>query len=608
MARTNGIDRRRAIVIVVAALKAVRQMNMLWLSVIHIRKIETMRAVILLAVALSAGSLFAEGQVIWQEGGVSIRDSTATPFGIDIVPDGSGGAILLWADDRWYPTTQEALYAQRIDSSGAKVWPDSAVSVCEPPELSDYPKSAADGAGGVVTCWEAAGTIGFRAQRLDGSGTRLWGDSSVLVFDTTTIELDLLYWEMCSDGRGGCVVVWVMNYYNDDSIVLRAQYMDSLGQLVWGARGRRIAREVALYGSVGAVGLGSQGFVFTWISDNGEICAKRLDAAGNEVWTASLCGGVSVLGYPVIVATDGGVLVCWTDMRNGDWDVYAQKLDPAGNSLWARNGVPVCRAEGQQGGPIFGADEWVRAAGLADGSALVAYSDRGRGRTAVSCQRLSADGHVMWDSTGAEAGRIVDRDTQFGRMRFGLVPDTAEGAIVTWPRYLPSDTSQIWAQHLNAAGSPCWGAGVCVSEFAQYNELPFLRTTTDAKCGVIGCWLDMRFDWPHWSVYAQRYGDGPTGLAESHATLPRAHQMICPNPVRSGFALEWPAGLDRSVAIFDASGRRVTTLLGSLSREGDMRADWNGRNSQGRRVPPGVYVCTLADGTGTLSQKVALTR
>jgi len=455
------------------------------------------------------------------------------------------------------------------------------------------------------------GDISLRAQRLDRNGTRPWADSSVVVFDTAGIELDLLHWGMCSDGRGGCVVLWTMVYYHGgDSIVLRAQYIDSLGQRVWGVRGRRIARDLVLYGSIGVASLGFQGFVFTWIRDNGDIYAQRLDTAGNTVWTVPVCSGVSVFGYPIIVRTDGGVLVCWTDMRNGDWDVYAQKLNLAGNPLWAQNGVPVCRAEGQQGGLADYSYNCVQAAGLRDGGALVAFSDRGRGSLAISCQRLSADGHMMWDSTGAEAGRIVDRDTLFAHMWFGLVPDTAGGAIVTWPKYPPNDSSQIWAQHLNAAGSRCWDTGSCISEYALRNDLPFFRTTTDAKNGVIGCWEDWRFGGPHASIYAQRYGDGPTGTAEAHANLPPATRLTCASPLRVGAAISLPQCGEQSVILdlFDASGRKVCRLW--QGRTALARAVcWPGTDESGKRLPAGVYVLRLAArGTTFASQSVTVVR
>ena len=73
-------------------------------------------------------------------------------------------------------------------------------------------------------------------------------------------------------------------------------------------------------------------------------------------------------GTPVCTATQaqsaptaasdgaGGVILAWTDLRDGNLDVYAQRLNAAGAALWAPDGVPVCTARGDQGTPSIAAD------------------------------------------------------------------------------------------------------------------------------------------------------------------------------------------------------------------------------------------------------------
>ena len=47
------------------------------------------------------------------------------------------------------------------------------------------------------------------------------------------------------------------------------------------------------------------------------------------------------------VIPDGGYFIIWEDARNanGNWDIYAQKYDKDGHSLWATNGVPVATGD-----------------------------------------------------------------------------------------------------------------------------------------------------------------------------------------------------------------------------------------------------------------------
>jgi hypothetical protein len=566
---------------------------------------------ILLAVALSAGSLFGHGQVFWQEDGVSIRDSTAG-VELGIVPDDSGGAIVVWSDLRRSHSIP-VVYSLRVDSSGTALWPDSGVPACLGITAAYLIGAAADGRGGAVLCWmEVLGAMPFQinAQRMSRNGTRCWGDNAMVVFDTAGSGFDIKRLAMCSDGQGGCVVVWDMEYYGDDSIVLRAQHVDSLGRLMWGEQGRRIARDLPVYGSFGVVDLGPYGFVFTWIRRNGEIYAQRVDTAGTAVWTVPVCSGPAVYGYPIITRLDTCVLVCWTDMRHGDWDVYAQKLNPAGSPIWAPNGVPVCRADGRQGGNVQEFVESLRAVAQPDGGAVVAFSDRGRGRTAVSCQRLSAAGEMMWDTTGVEAGRILDRDTVLGNLWFGLVADTSGGAIVTWSQFLSDNYWQIWAQRVNGAGTVCWDTGVAICGYGPYPDPPVLRTATDGKGGAIGCWRATRFVWPYWSVYGQRYGDAPVGLAESGLGRARAVLRTRPNPVRTAATISLPLCGERKATLdlFDACGRKVCCLWqGRATRPGTIH--WVRTDDSGRRVPAGVYVLRLvAGGKSVASELVTVVR
>jgi hypothetical protein len=297
-------------------------------------------------------------------------------------------------------------------------------------------------------------------------------------------------------------------------------------------------------------------------------------------------------------------------MRHGDWDVYAQKLNADGTPLWALNGVPVCCADGQQGGVVREYLESLRAVALPDRGTIVAFYDRGRGRSAISCQRLSADGEMLWDSTGVEAGRIMDRDSMFTELWFGLVADTCDGAIVTWPKQFPGGIWQVAAQRVNGAGAVCWDNGLSVCDYGPSSEPPMLRSASDAKGGAVGCWQDTRFGWFSWSVYAQRYGDAPVGLAESCLGQRGARLRVSSNPMRTGASISLPACGEREVTLdlFDACGRKVRRLWqGRAVRAAAVY--WARADDASRQEPAGVYVLRLMAGSVPVaSEQVTIVR
>jgi hypothetical protein len=86
----------------------------------------------------------------------------------------------------------------------------------------------------------------------------------------------------------------------------------------------------------------------------------------------------------------GGAIITWIDQRNGDWDVYAQRVSPYGELLWNPPGVPVVTALENQ----------IEVAATADGSggAIVVWvndtpslHDRD-----LHAQHVNASGSLSW--------------------------------------------------------------------------------------------------------------------------------------------------------------------------------------------------------------------
>ena len=69
----------------------------------------------------------------------------------------------------------------------------------------------------------------------------------------------------------------------------------------------------------------------------------------------------------IIPDGSGGAIITWMDDRGGNFDIYAQRLDADGNSLWTADGVPVCTATNTQGGPRIASDGW--------GGAIITWQD-----------------------------------------------------------------------------------------------------------------------------------------------------------------------------------------------------------------------------------------
>jgi hypothetical protein len=280
---------------------------------------------------------------------------------------------------------------------------------------------------------------------------------------------------------------------------------------------------------------GQGGAIIVWRDTrnfNQDIFAQRIDAYGKAMWTGN---GVPVCTYsgtqtdPVVVSDGaGGAIVAWTDDRSGD-DIYAQRLDSLGDTLWTGDGVPICTDANQQDTPVIIAD--------GAGGAVIAWRDfRGGSQSDVYAQRVLSNGTVYWDTDG-EAICTATNYQEAVRM----VSDGVGGVYFVWQDRRNGTDSDIWAQRVNPHGSPYWtvdGSPVCQESGWQY--LP--QVCEDGYGGFVVTWYDDRG--ADLDIYAQRVTTSTAklwtsgGEAICTASGDQDSQAIAPNG-NGGAIIAW---------------------------------------------------------------------
>jgi hypothetical protein len=87
-----------------------------------------------------------------------------------------------------------------------------------------------------------------------------------------------------------------------------------------------------------------------------------------------------------------------------------------------------------------------------------------------------------------------------------------------------------------------------------------------------------------------------------------------PNPFNPSTSIRYglPEPADVDLAVFDAAGRKIATLVSGMRNAGAQIAMWNGRDAGGSQVPSGLYLCVMrARNNGrihTASIRMILTR
>ena len=284
----------------------------------------------------------------WQVDGEAVCTAAWDQQYPRLISDGASGAIIAWHDSRngYSPD----IYAQRLDAGGSVKWTTNGVAVCTTAAGQYYPRLVSDSGGGAIITWQDyrnGGSLDIYAQQLDASGTAKWAVSGVAVCTATG---DQWYPRLISDGAGGAIIAWE-DYREHDSHVY-AQRVDASGSVTWPVDGVAVCSTAGKQSSPQMISDGTGGAVIAWESYNNgdyDIYAQRLDAGGAIKWGVNGVAICTASGYQLIphVICDGagGAIIVWQDRRSGPDCIYAQRVDANGVVKWAANGVLVCAAD-----------------------------------------------------------------------------------------------------------------------------------------------------------------------------------------------------------------------------------------------------------------------
>lgn len=246
----------------------------------------------------------------------------------------------------------------------------------------------------------------------------------------------------------------------------------------------------------GAIADGAGGMIIVWHDDrtgSGDVYAQRIAGDGTTLWTA---GGVPLCTYPnwqydPVMVSDGagGVVVVWSDYRNGGIDLYAQAVSATGVVKWAVDGVAVNL------NPVDPYGDQV--AGDGAGGAIVTWYEFRDGHAVLLAQRISAAGAVLW-----AAGGVPVAPATLDSRNPAIVSDGQGGAILGWQDSPDGFETNVYAQRLAGDGTLLWGASgtaVCTTPGQVFPP----SALADGAGGAIFAWADNRLG-PYSDIYAQR--------------------------------------------------------------------------------------------------------
>ena len=618
----------------------------------------------------------AAGALLWGSGATAVCSSAGSQIAPWIDTDGSYGAFVAWHDNR---TGNYDIYLNRIKANGTVVW-STGIAVCTATSTQSNPRLVYNGSGSAVVAWadNRAGYADVYASRIDTFGTAYVSD--LLICNASNDQDNVM---LAPDGSGGAYLTW-LDYRTGYMDLLYGQRMTKDGSLTWAANGSQLSNVVCSKNDQRPINDGAGNLIVAWMDlrdGGGEIYCRKLEPTGTSPWGVEdtpVCTYAGSQGN-VSIATDTkqGIIVTWTDGRVNPQDIYAQRIERSGYWGWPSACIDrVADVPHDQGGDVtvswdasrldvFGTEVvthysiW-RSLDPATAAELQASGERGVDPAAVGkdfagpAYRFETiagtlygwewvgnqDAHYFGDYT-FEAPTYFDSTSADPGTTYLLVSAHTGSPWVFWDspvdsgrsvdNLAPSDPLALAGaqQYDPAALKLTWRSGTeaDLAEYAIYRGtkesfVPGPGNRLSMSCDTF--FVDGSWSWSggyyykvsaidihgNESGFALLRPDDVTGAGDGPLPAVTRLAQNFPNPFNptTSIAFDLARPAHARIGVYDVSGRLVARLLDAERPAGRHRVEWNGRGSDGSPAGSGVYFCRMDAPGYTATRKMILLR
>lgn len=265
----------------------------------------------------------------------------------DILVDSAGNLYISWHDDS--AGNKEAYLVKRNSADGSDVWgAEKKVNTLADAANQSYPRIAIADNGTLATTtivWQddRNGDDDVYMQQFNVAGTKQWSPekrvNSNAIGDSTNqtepaIAVDSLY---------NIIVVWADN--RNGNLDVYAEKFDQGGNMIWGDKKINNDPTGTANQYQPDIAIDSANNIYiVWTDERGgdkDVYAQGLNANGAILWTNDYLINESSdstqYSPSIAVNPSNNIYIVWTDERNGNKDIYAQKFDTSYNKQWTND-------------------------------------------------------------------------------------------------------------------------------------------------------------------------------------------------------------------------------------------------------------------------------
>ena len=424
------------------------------------------------------------------------------------------------------------------------------------PQNAFSTESVPDGSGGMLVFYsqspDGVDPAVLLAQRVDQDGNLVWG-SPIIVWESVTDNL--AEFRTISDGAGGAFIAATVVFGSNARI--NVQHVDSNGNISWDIAGVPLVTSPTGFNMLGpAMALDDAGGIYVAWKDyfdeaitDIDIYAQRVDTAGNRLWTdagAHVCNATGPqLDITMARDGEGGCFVVWSDFRSDPGlSIFGQHLMPNSSPTWLFNGKNLDVGSSSptivEGGP--------------SGGFLLSFESSVDAANRISVSRFDANGNNVWEMFPAPI-------PGFSQGSGDMIPDGQGGAFVSIvdTRNPELGGFKIYLQAITPNGIARWslaGIPAGLGFGRQYDP----RMVPDGTGGVVVVWKDQRGASFSTDVYGQRISNNGARMwddwgAPIGAGVESDNQGTVHSDGQGGFLVAWKS--ERNNNQYDVFAQRI---------------------------------------------------
>jgi hypothetical protein len=267
--------------------------------------------------------------------------------------DSSGNSVIVF-------TGYYGIFSQRYDSNGQKLGENTRLNENSPVYWEPTPDVSMNPKGDFIVVWDQdiypLPQLIF-AQLLDSQGNKI--DSNFAVSSFLDINQYSHHPKVAKASNGNSVVVWMNSFKDDSKTEIWGQLHNSSGEKI-GENFKISDSTLSFWNYYPDVGIDKEGnFVVSWYI-GWNILIQRFKADGSKIGEA-----IQAIGHvktktdktSLAVKSSGEFVVAWSDFRNVNWDIYAQRFDAEGNPLGENFRVNNDQGDNIQQSPVVVTDD-----------------------------------------------------------------------------------------------------------------------------------------------------------------------------------------------------------------------------------------------------------